>query len=434
MTSVVDAASVGRGVGTAGSLAESALRWVLPLAAAASTVLGAAFLFESAAPLGPHSALSCFLISWGVAAGLVSIGSWRATARPTQVRGPAASPRWSTFSAGATTRVASVPSDGLIASFTHRGSEWRVPATAISPGDETWLSWLPRERQLLGADSQGAYRRAAYSPGLPGSLVAIPTRDRGVGRRPPMAPGDSGGPAPPTRQATVAGPSEDLWDSRSTSVDSSSPPARPRLSPYSEEELDRMFPPATRGRTTFLSSAPERVGVRAVPTEEWNDAPGFQRPPGDDTEALEPERPTLEVHPDAGAQDVSRAGRFIHDGSSPRLVSSLAPGPPDEPSIGDPPADELSREAANPVPPHLRGTGLLPRSGTRRPHPSPAGPGGQKSVCASCSKVVVNLRMSGPCPRCLRPICNECLREAFVTHGHGWCIDCAASPAAAAAS
>jgi len=92
---------------------------------------------------------------------------------------------------------------------------------------------------------------------------------------------------------------------------------------------------------------------------------------------------------------------------------------------------ELSREAANPVPPHLRAAGPLDRFG-----PRPARPGGKdtstaRSVCASCSKVVVNLRMSGPCPRCLRPVCTDCLREAFVTQGHGWCLDCSTAVAAA---
>jgi len=290
------------------------------------------------------------------------------------------------------------------------GSEWRVLSDPTSPGDETWLGWLPRERRRLGSEENTLASNVVRSPGRAGNLVAFPVRDY-YGTVPPnrgflphsapwAAAGkdaasrhrDRGSVTPPVALGPIG-----EWPSGSG-----------RTSPYSVEELDRMFPPVSEERPLFLSQAPQKVGRAGRP---W--AQDALEPPSRSPEGLEDARSASDAPAErsesTAVDDVVLGGdRALN----PRLL-------------------ELSLEAANPVPPHLRATGPIDRSengtaGRGRHVPSPP-----RSVCASCSKVVMNLRMSGPCPKCLRPVCDECLRESIVARGRGWCLDCSTVAATA---
>ena len=299
-----------------------------------------------------------------------------------------------------------------------RGSAWRILSFPTEPGNETWLSWLPRESRRLGPDTSSVGSGVITSPGRAGNLVAFPVRDYFGGALPPAARGVMASLPPRTGGRGAEG--DEHLPALSVS----------RAAPFSEDELDRMFPPQERRGSVFLAAAPDRIGVHSrwsisAPVEdlsmeisgESSDVPGR----GEDREASE----DISVMP--------------HRWVGPQSATSPAPADvvdheqPSRPPAGrtDASSTELSREAVNPIPPHLRGSGTLIRT---RPLPTARGGRGHsppRSVCASCSKVVVDLRLSGPCPRCLRPLCHDCLREALATVGHGWCPDCSRAPVAA---
>jgi hypothetical protein len=285
-----------------------------------------------------------------------------------------------------------------------KGSSWRILSAAADPGDETWLSWLPRERRRLVPEEGSVPPGVVTSPGRAGNLVAFPVRDYYGGALPPTVRG--------SRMSLPAGPREKglVGDEHLPRLSSS------HASPFSEEELDRMFPPEGRRGAVFLSTAPNRIGG-ASPWAKPVHAVGssasrtggvsadvmLSTTPAEDT-VLEERAPSLPVRRSRNDENEREASMGVD-------------------------TEDLGREAANPVPPHLRAAGPLIRSDSAQPFRAGKNTAGARSVCASCSKVVVNLRMSGPCPKCLRPICNECLREAFVAHGHGWCLDCSSTAA-----
>lgn len=190
-----------------------------------------------------------------------------------------------------------------------------------------------------------------------------------------------------------------------------------------------MFPPQPNRRPGFLPTPPDKVGVSPPRTMEEEPAldiaeAGVSTMPRAETvlSKTTPE-PYLPSASPASLVEAETAGSLVEARSTPLDrpgAFDLSGGTPGK-------APDLYLEAINPVPPHLRNPGVhlrISAHGSRRRPPDPTK---QKSVCASCSKLVVNLRMSGPCPRCLRLICNDCLREAFLTNGRGWCDDCAAT-------
>jgi len=96
------------------------------------------------------------------------------------------------------------------------------------------------------------------------------------------------------------------------------------------------------------------------------------------------------------------------------------------PALGSP-AFDVHFEAITPIPPHLRRT--APPAASPAPAPRSMGPrrssAGPKSECTSCDRELVDLRSWGPCPECLRPVCNHCLLESLWEHGRGYCVPCA---------
>ena len=414
MTGVVHASYTSGHRASEESLTDAALRWVLPAAASVSLLLGVALLILHGSVARADVSLGLFLTGWGASAALVALfcrGQFTGAPRGAEAMEVPLTPA---PDGGPSRSTRPEPVDRPVTSFSSRGSEWRVLAAPTSPGDETWLSWLPRESRRLGAETGKIGRGAVYTPGGLGGLVAFPTRKESSSARSETMAGDF------ARSKARTRPSSDV------------PPASTRHSGFSEEDLDRMFPPTVGGRSLFLSDVPDKIGVPPALPKILN--------------------PSVEVG--AGTKDsaVPRDGRSKPLGAgvmAPSLGSPRVEDSTDIPVLSEPPspllrafsedlrgppdpADDLFREAINPVPPHLRGVGLPTHVGARRPDRPRRDAPSPKSVCASCSKVVVTLRMSGPCPKCLRPICNECLREAFVTHGQGWCIDCSSTPAVSA--
>jgi hypothetical protein len=304
-----------------------------------------------------------------------------------------------------------------------------VLSSPPSPGDETWLSWLPREHRRLGHEGAGFASGVVPSPGRAGNLVAFPVPNYFHGVRSVPGSGEIGDPTllvrPRPNPAEAADPTDLPTTPRNSGGRATSrSSARRRL--YSEEELDRMFPPISGHPYAVLSNAPERVG--GVPS--WKTEPDT---PTGDPARTEDYALLAEGRSYATGKDGHGRTRQVpfEEPRSDIIRMHESTTSPDSPSPDGAPAPDdtatrLSVEAANPVPPHLRDMGSGPtRARTERAARRSVDPERQRSVCASCSKVVVSLHMSGPCPRCLRPICNDCLREALVHHGHGWCLDCA---------
>ena len=392
-------------------------RWLLPSFALAALAIGLALLAAPIAAIGVYIPYALFV------AGLVVLGaSVSMTTRPpdsaSAVSSAAPEPqRWSLND----TRheiPKPVPDAQIGPKALGVGSEWRVPSSPVIPNDETWLSWLPPEHHWPAPGESPAGRGIVRSPGKAGSLVAFPVRsyyagystssphlDRGVG---------SAAALENAHRPAMAAPSASP-PSRGGYAQNTASRASENIPPFSVDELDRLFPPAVSGRTIFLSEAPQRVGrptrqLRApVATEASSEA-------GESPNTPE-QRFLIEMETES---DLVRGASMPTSERVPEATLT-------EPHHRMRSATVLD-EATNPLPPHLRGVAVRPaHTGAHASDPLPRKARLSRSVCASCSKVVLDLRMSGPCPKCLRPICNECLREAFATQGHGWCVDCSTS-------
>ena len=371
------------------------LPWIVPALGLALVGLGAAMLVD----LPPRLAVYTPVVL--VAIGMTVLLVYLALPRPTvPVSEPTVSRSTVPEREGASTfGQPPISADRSVArrrELNGVGSEWRVLSSPSVPGDETWLSWLPRERRRLGPDPASSAPGVVHSTGRAGNLVAFPVRNYFAAGPPreesrpslagPSSRGSDDSVGDPSPETTLGSPSS---RNRASWLTGSTPPH-----PYSVEELDRMFPPLAGGHRVFLEDAPQRIGARSVD-------PTMVRP--------RPDRVSSESPP-----------------TSPTL-----PIPTHDEKGGPSPENALSIEATNPVPPHLRPVAPLEHTGAAPPARAHSSLSSARSVCASCSTVVVNLRMSGPCPNCLRPICDDCLREALRSHARGWCADCLASLAPA---
>jgi hypothetical protein len=405
-------------------------RFLLPAVALTTLFLGLILLLDPLARVGAEIPIAVFAIGLGGLAGFISVRGWKST-----VPSPAAP-----MAAAAVTppsppgdrpmAVVRAPNDRPRARITARGSEWRVPSAPSITGGGGWLTWLPREHSRAGVEGIEPIPGVVHSSGRAGNLVAFPVRNYFHGVRSSLGSGDLARPSPAAQPSPRIAEVEGRSTPPATSTHGSREPPEPlaRSKPLSVEELDRMFPPVSGPRSVFLADAPEKVGGPSYWVRELSlpaDPPTSTDEPGQSPDRL-PSSP--EMDEDSTSSAVRSEGQRTDQPatSEPTNVPrSLPSGGLSRPNAQ---ASDLFREAANPVPPHLRETGGPARAESRRPSGRSTDLASQRSVCASCSKVVVNLRMSGPCPKCLRPICSDCLREAFVTHGHGWCVDCSAAP------
>jgi len=435
MTGLVHSAPVFQ-VSTGLSRWEPVLRTVvLPAFALLSLALGLGFLVDPASQMGTYVPLALFALGLAVLSGLVTFQyrynppleeRERSLPRALPSSRPGRQPSTPVLS------TSTVPSGPVP---TGAGSEWRILSAPTDPGDETWISWLPRERRRLGPASGSPGPGVVPSQGKAGTLVAFPVRNY-YGVVPPS-----------THSSASSSRGERLFpDARSQHVGervaSGAAFERPREAgpldpgqemPFSVEELDRMFPPVRDRHSVFLTDVPQKIGGLSFATGE-NESPAPRQDHVADRPTREPSGVGWDWEVEGASTDLEAGDRLTGgSGTTPLLgeVSARGTGSKNGPSP-DARRRELSLEAENPVPPHLRAAGPIDRDGVGPGGHGRHGSPGLRSVCASCSKVVVNLRMSGPCPRCLRPVCDDCLREAFVTAGCGWCRDCSrVAPAAA---
>jgi hypothetical protein len=362
----------------------------------------------------------------GGLAGFISLHGWKTTVPSPATSVNAARVAAPSLPTGSPAPVAPGANERPRARLTPRGAEWRVLSAPSIHGEGGWLSGLPREHRRSGIEGVEPVPGVVRSPGRAGNLVWFPVRNYYHGARSSTGSGTLSRPSPGAEH------SPSVTEANGPSVPPVTPPKRdrepseplPGTRPLSVEELDLMFPPVSSSRSVFLSEAPKRVGGPSSWVRELSLPADPPASPDESTSSTEDRSSTFEGDEDPPSRADPFEGPRTDHSTIPEATSSPRSRPPDGISHSNAQTAELFLEAANPVPPHLRGESARARTEARRPSVRSIGSASQRSVCASCSKVVVNLRMSGPCPKCLRPICNDCLREAFVTHGHGWCIDC----------
>jgi hypothetical protein len=385
-------------------------RWVLPSFALAALASGLALLAEPVVTVGTTLPYAMFVAGLAV---LVASVSLTRTSEPSALApSPKVDPPRPTPDRAR--RVVPPPLTGTREPVPPReaGSDWRVPSSPVLPSDETWLSWLPPEHRWPAPEERHRSAGVVRSPGIAGNLVAFPVRGYYDGFHSPNSGRRDG--RVPTRDGS----------SRLSSPGPGGPPSTASLaersyvrslddSPFTEDDLDRLFPPTISGRTIILAEAPLKVGRPNGTSGELR--PRWEHSVEDRGEPSGHPKETLLADVEAES-DIVRS----LPSSSPEHTERSLGAPPHPTPLGC-----VLDEVANPLPPHLRASGSSAELGLRTdaapPHRKGRTP---RSVCASCSKVVLDLRMSGPCPKCLRPICNECLREALATRGRGWCVDC----------
>jgi hypothetical protein len=401
-------------------------RFLLPAAALTSLFLGLALLLDPLTTVGDYAPFALFAAGLGALATLTSMYQWW---NPTPPRAES--------NLGAVTSLPPAPPSASVApgsmdrprrsTINGRGAEWRVLSVPPTPGNG--LSWLIHGHGRPGPEAAGSAPGVVHSPGKSGNLVWFPVRNYLHGVRPATRATDDDRSTRRANTSPSIPPAGDPPGSPTTpwgGVHTPSSPARVAR-PLSDEELDRMFPPATIRRPYMLPDAPEKVGglsswARVMDPDD--DAPARTDESASPTGSLSP---TAEGDGDPDRDYVPFADERVDGPRVPDSTATSRSGSFKAVSRQVAESTDLFLEAANPVPPHLRSAGVHAQIEAHRPTRRSMSFAGQRSVCASCSKVVVDLRMSGPCPNCLRPICNDCLRESLATRGHGWCVDCSAA-------
>jgi len=404
-------------------------RFLLPAAALTSLFLGLALLLDPLTRVGDYAPFALFAAGLGMLATLTSLYQWWNPAPTRAVSEPGAVTTWPHAAQSASVAPGSTDRPRR-SRIPERGAEWRVLSVPPTPGNGAGLSWLIHGHGRPGPEAAGSASGVVHSLGKSGNLVWFPVRNYLHGVRPATRSGDD------TRSMPRANISPSIPQARDPpaltttpwgGVHTPSSPAR-ATRPLSDEELDRMFPPATIRRPYVLPDAPEKVGglsswARVMDSDD--DTPARTDESASPTGSLSP---SVEGDGDPDPDDVPFADERVDGPRVPDPTASSRSGSFKAVSRQVAESTDLFLEAVNPVPPHLRSVGVHAQIEAHRPTRRSISCASQRSVCASCSKVVVDLRMSGPCPKCLRPICNDCLREALATRGHGWCVDCSAAP------
>jgi len=172
------------------------------------------------------------------------------------------------------------------------------------------------------------------------------------------------------------------------------------LEPYSEADLDLLFPPEADPR-------PPTVDPPAGPVE-----PPLIQDRAEADSDVNPERLDPLSVP-IGSPEPGPAAPSVDYGA----LSWGAPGLGVEFGLPD---HELYLEAINPVPPHLRAPTASP---ARAPEPPELG-FASSGRCSVCADPVSGFRAWTPCPRCFRPVCRECLTASLHEGGSGECASC----------
>lgn len=295
-------------------------------------------------------------------------------------------------------------------------------------GDDFWRRWMLPGAGSLGAELIGPVPETAYLPPRPGAVAPYSARDQDL----IFAPAGSSVGASSRRPI---GPEPAIDRGRPATPSANAPPhpgdrALPTVGvrPFSEEELDRLFPIDARSPEPGPLNGPQAPGPvlgEAPPSSPL--IAQFPVGPVDRRATALPSSPPGEGTPEwrqliAVEAMETTSGMTIGDFAAP-FSSLMGVSPPMD--LMDHP---LHREAVNPIPPHLRpapGVDLGGRSGGEVERPVRTV---EDRSCTMCARQLWDFRSWGDCPGCGDPICELCLRLSFLTGAEGHCFDCRDAP------
>ena len=379
----------------------AAHRYFLPAAGGAALTFGTLFLIGVEPPSVPLLALALMVVGGGSLLTAFSFRLWQLsllpppTARVARRRGSSPPP---VQPHGSAPRRERTPPDW---SIPHSGIGRSVVSASAPPPAGIWEQWEPASHPALGAALVGPVPSTAYLPPRVGAIAPFAARDEGA-----LIISESR-----TRSERWSGPQrvERSWDAfpPSDALDRY-PEGEPmpdsddahRLTPFSAEDLDLLFPPVER--STLDSDSPPEVTLDAF----LGEFPHGPATAAAQELALAPPHSAGEPEPTSGADFGALSW------GQPGLGVGLAQ-----------PDHELYLEAINPVPPHLR-SGERPAAPTGPRASDRSGAISAGGRCSACSNPVVGFRSWTPCPRCLRPVCRDCLAASLIDGGDGECPTC----------
>jgi len=381
-------------------------RYLLPIAGTFAVTLGLLILVGEWRTTGP--ALYWTLLAVGVGALLSSFGYlvWQeGSARRRAATTPAPEPIEASPAPmeESSPSIATEPATAPLGR-PHSGLGRAVVGATHNPGDELWQHWVPLKTAPLGVEASGPVGESWYYPAKSGAIAPFASRDRDL----VFLAAD--------RSVVELGASSANSDRRTNRppapISASRASSLARTQPFSEVELDSLFP--TEAETVLEGPFPALPPPMAAPTNGGPLIP-VRSPaapsvaPGID--ATRPATPASWEVPGTGAAALSEA-------------SSLYAGPTGSLTSLDSLDHQIYLEAINPMPPHLRTA--LPGPPTPKSDPAPARspPAALDEFCAMCTRKLSDFRSWAECPRCSRAMCRDCLGVSFLTGAEGRCFAC----------
>ena len=356
----------------------------------------------------------------GVAALAAGVGyhAWASRARAADA--PQEPPR--IFAAGARTSPPAVAAAGTVGrpdpTTPQSGIGQATVQGAAEGGPRIWQQWdAPTPwSKTLGSPLIGPVPETAYVPHAPGAFVPFPSTEQDIVYVPgavlrPLPVASPWAldrfPSDPHRSGAVRGHS----GGRARSARGG------RTEPFSDRELDELFPP------------------------------GPPRPEGGAAGAIAPAIPSM-TGPGPSCALALRTPPVIGAAGPRRLSPAPARSPGGPPSIPGPRPGStrpsataeasaaaapvrhaIYLEAINPIPPHRRESER--RSPGERPAPPFRSPDTLRS-CAVCDRGLSDFRSWAECAKCYRPVCRLCLSISLLSGYDGLCSTCRPGPTPAA--
>lgn len=293
-------------------------------------------------------------------------------------------------------------------------------SAAVRAGDQIWRQWATPRTRPLGVEVAGPVAYSWYIPSKPGTVNPFSQRDEDLlfidrGRVAPVT-------APVTRAGGLTVPAPPLVQRTRNRAD-----RQPRSHPFTETELDALFPPERPARAGSFP-APTVVS----PPNHLSDVP----PERDHPEVRSPDEvcpsppPLVPGPPSAGPAPLTASWEL----PGPEAFAGLSEPAPLFSGLGGmlPTLDAIDHqvylEAINPLPPHLRSQPIHREKRNEVTRPTSAEPHPHQGFCSMCARKLSDFRSWVECPRCSQAMCRECLSLSFLTGAEGRCFSCHNSP------
>lgn len=384
-------------------------RYLLPVVGAAAGALGAVAMFGRSALARPYVPWALVGLGAAAVASSAAFHHWQLTRRARVAASANPLPNHDPFPSPFPGRLSAL-AEAHAAHGTMPHSGLGRAAVSAAAGDRAWKQWESPPSAPLGVALAGPVPETAYVPPRGGADSPFAARDRDlqIAVGPALVPVSSSPPSAPLSPAPRFVPAPAV---RASSQARARLAARRRI-PFSDAELDAMFPPeAAIAPSLPLASAelsPIPFPRPALSLESEAMAPSIG-PAAPISVTLGPARPALP--PTAGAHRVgveAPSGRF-------RILPSLI-------SLRDP----LYVETIHPIPPHLR-SAPGSRGGTapaRRANSTIARGASASHECVGCLRHLSGFRGWVLCPGCHQALCRRCLGASFLASSEGYCSTC----------